>query len=43
MNAPDDWRMGDDGKLLVEDCLDNSKGMLPFPDRDGIPTRSENG
>lgn len=42
-NEPDDWRMGDDGKLPVEDCLHNSKDISPLPERVGIPTRSENG
>lgn len=35
--------MGDGGKPPVEDCLDNSKGMLAPPDTVGMPTRSENG
>lgn len=43
MNDPDDWRMGDDGKLPTDDCLHNSIGMLSLPDRVGIPKRSENG
>lgn len=37
----DDWRMGDDG-MPIEDCLDNSEGMLPLPETDGVPIRSEN-
>lgn len=40
---PDGWRMDADEKLPVDDCLDNSKGMLPLPDTVGIPMRSENG
>lgn len=40
---PDGWRMGDDEKLPLDGCLDNSKGMLTLPDTVGIPMRSENG
>lgn len=40
---PDDCRMGDDGKLPVEDCLDSSRGMLALADIVGMPMRSENG
>lgn len=43
VNDPDDWREGDDWKLPVEDCLDNSRGTLPLPDNVGNPARSENG
>lgn len=42
-NEPDAWRIGDGDKLPVEDCRDNSNGMLPLPDAIGIPARSENG
>lgn len=42
-NVPADWWTGDGAKFPVEGCLDNSKGMLPVPETDGIPTRSENG
>lgn len=40
---PDDWRMGDDGKVPAEDCLDSSSGMLALADIVGMPMRSENG
>lgn len=42
----DSWRRDDDDDEMfgVEECLDNSKGMVPVPDKlGGIPARSENG
>lgn len=43
MNVPDDWCMGDDGMLVEDCCLDNSKETLPHSEIDGVPTRSEKG
>ena len=43
MNDPDDCRMGDDGKLPTEDCLDKSRDVSLLPDTVGIPIRSSNG
>lgn len=43
MYVPEGWRTGDELKLPVEDCLDNSNDMPSLPDKVGIPIRSENG